>query len=254
MWIAHVAKTAAISFEACAATLKKAGRSSPCGMARGRKRGSPDTQTSEDKECVICFERFVTRRRTVNNGTPQRVRIKPFVCIHDLCEVCDDTLKQRGSGRCPVCRSERLTPIANDTRNDRDSENDPAPPWTEWNSSTSAYHAFMSSLAHRRFLQMDLERQRRSFDEAEQADQTDESGNAGAAGASGEATDSTRPTQRQHTGAGNGNFTQIRQEDQDLIAHLLDPVNTSLTQFSSMLRSPPTTTAVRIVRFRPYNP
>ena len=202
--------------------------------------------TEGGRKCIVCFESFVTRRRTVHDGASERVRVKPFLCAHDLCAVCDEALKERGNGRCPVCREERQESLPNDTR-EQASADDTVPLWGEWAPHASAILALTSSLAHRRFVQMELQ-QRRDAEEQEELDRRAE------VGAFDGASEAGRPTRRPRAGGGRGTFTQIRQEDQDLIGHLLDPVNTSVRRFAALMRAPPEGMQIRVVRFRPHNP
>lgn len=208
--------------------------------------------TQGGQACVVCFERFVPASRTVRNGATQHVRVKPFLCRHDVCGVCDEALKARGNGRCPSCREERVERLPNDTREQASADNT-VPLWTDsqWHPSATSVLALASFPGQRRILRMELEqlgRRRIEEEEEQQQEQAQRDQEAGAfEGAS-------QGTSRPRSGAGRGTATRIRQADQDLIGYLLDPVNTSISQFASMLQRPSDATTMRVVRFRPYNP
>lgn len=113
-WIAKVVKVAATSFAWRAATSQKARRSTSGGMSRSTKRGAAAHGAADAcAECCVCLEAYA-RRRTVNNGPAQRVY--PFACAHSVCQGCDAEMRERGQGRCPLCREERTERLENDER------------------------------------------------------------------------------------------------------------------------------------------
>lgn len=243
-------------------------------MSRARKRGvsasnepSNDSQSGDLAEngeaCMVCFERFAARRRTVHDGSVQRVRVAPFQCAHEICSVCDDSLKRRGDGRCPCCRRDRREPLQNDMRqqpsanevhvltwdalmqiemNHNNHNNNAQQPTNPLNT----VMAMATSLAHQRFMQM----QRQS--DAQQLEGGADAGNF-------EEAPSQRHNERPRRSSNNFRvFTQLRPADSALVDRLVDPTSTNLTQFRSLLNMMPQpqngTAAFRIVRVRPHNP
>ena len=62
----------------------------------------------------MCLESF--QGVTVEDRPPEARQSLPFHCRHAVCERCDAQLRERGDGRCPVCRAERLERLDNDRR------------------------------------------------------------------------------------------------------------------------------------------
>ena len=87
-------------------------------MVRSLKRGCPEDECKQgSEECCVCLSEVQGHDRTVDDGAPHgRHRVHPFNCIHWVCDDCESSLVARGDGRCPLCRSERETPLENDAR------------------------------------------------------------------------------------------------------------------------------------------
>eukprot|EP00966_Prymnesium_polylepis_P167936 3882689-Prymnesium_polylepis.1 len=111
--------------------------------------------------------------------------------------------------------------------------------------------AMATSLAHQRFVQMELEQRRN------EQQQLHDDAAAGVFEAPTSHADARRPPRA------SGTATRIRPEDSAIIDRLLDPINNNLAQFTAFINAtrigqrhtyPPAPTVMRVVRFVPHNP